>query len=77
MIKQLLAGAQAVQVCSVLLLEGLGRIGEMISELERWMDRHEFESIDDFRGRMSMELEGKPDYYQRQQYIRVLSGSEP
>ena len=76
-IKQLLAGAQAVQVCSVLLREGLGRIGEMISELERWMDRHEFESIDDFRGRMSMELEGKPDYYQRQQYIRVLSGSEP
>jgi len=76
-IKQLLAGAQAVHVCSVLLQEGLGRIGEMLRDLDAWMRRHDFESIENFRGRMSMELEGKPDFYQRQQYIRVLSGSAP
>ena len=73
-IKQLLAGAQAVHVCSVLLREGLEKIGEMLGELERWMDRHHFENIESFRGRMSLELGGKPDFYQRQQYIRVLAG---
>jgi dihydroorotate dehydrogenase (fumarate) len=76
LIKQLLAGAQAVQVCSILLLKGLGRIREMLADLEKWMDRHAFSTIDSFRGRMSLELGGKPDFYQRQQYIKVLSGVE-
>ena len=76
-IKQLLAGAQAVHVCSVFLQEGLGKIDTMLQDLENWMDRHGFETLDAFRGRMSMELEGKPDFYQRQQYIKVLSGMEP
>ena len=75
-IKQLLAGAQAVQVCSVLLQKGLSIIGQMLSDLTSWMDRHGFEKVEDFRGRMSMELGGKPDFYQRQQYIRVLAGEE-
>jgi dihydroorotate dehydrogenase (fumarate) len=76
MIKQLLAGAQAVHVCSVLLQKGLGRIGEMLEDTEMWMDRHGFDTIDDFRGQMSMELDGKPDFYLRQQYIKVLAGAE-
>jgi len=76
-IKQLLAGAQAVHVCSVLLQKGLGRIGEMLEDLEKWMNRHGFESIDTFRGQMSMELDGKTDFYQRQQYIKILAEVEP
>jgi dihydroorotate dehydrogenase (fumarate) len=76
MIKQLLAGAQAVHLCSVLLQKGLGRIREMLEEIEIWMGRHGFETIDDFRGQMSMELDGKPDFYLRQQYIKVLAGAE-
>ena len=75
-IKQLLAGAQAVQVCSVLLQEGLGIIGEMLTDMEKWMGRHQFKTIDEFRGKMSMELGGKPDYYHRQQYIKVLTAVE-
>lgn len=75
-IKQLLAGAQTVHICSVLLQNGLGRIGEMLEDIKKWMDRHGFETIDAFRGRMSMELGGKLDYYQRQQYIKVLAGME-
>jgi dihydroorotate dehydrogenase (fumarate) len=76
MIKQLLAGAQAVHLCSVLLKKGLGRIREMLEEIEMWMGRHGFETIDEFRGQMSMELDGKPDFYMRQQYIKVLAGAE-
>jgi dihydroorotate dehydrogenase (fumarate) len=73
-IKQLLAGARAVQVCSVLLQKGLDTIGHMTADLEKWMVSHGFETVEDFRGRMSLELGGKPDSYQRQQYIKVLTG---
>jgi dihydroorotate dehydrogenase (fumarate) len=76
-IKQLLAGAQAVQVCSVLLQNGLTVLGEMLEYLDNWMVRKGFKSIEEFRGRMSLELGGKPDFYQRQQYIKVLAGVEP
>jgi dihydroorotate dehydrogenase (fumarate) len=75
-IKQLLAGAQTVHVCSVLLQEGLGRITEMLEDIEVWMGRHGFETVDDFRGQMSMELDSKPDFYLRQQYIKVIAGVE-
>ncbi len=71
--KQILAGSRAVQVCSIFLREGLGRLAGMLSFLEEWMQRHHFRSLDDFRGRMSMEPDSRPDFYQRQQYIRVLT----
>ncbi len=76
MIKQLLAGAQAVQVCSVLLQKGIRTLIGMLEDLDNWMVRHGFKNIQEFRGRMSLELGGKPDFYQRQQYIKVLSGLE-
>ncbi len=52
MIKQLLAGAKAVQVCSTLYENGISYISEMIHELKAWMDRKGFESPDDFIGLM-------------------------
>lgn len=75
-VKHLLAGARAVQVCSVLYQKGLDRIKGMVEELGGWMDRKGYKNIDDFRGKMSMELKGKPDYYQRLQYIKVYSGED-
>ena len=75
-VKHLLAGARAVQICSALYQKGLETIGDVLGELEGWMVRHGYETIEDFRGKMSMELEGKPEYYQRLQYIKVYSGVE-
>lgn len=75
-IKQLLAGAKACHVCSVLYQKGLERIGQMLTEVEEWMDENSYGTIGDFQGKMSMELEGKPEYYQRLQYIKVYSGAE-
>ena len=49
-IKQLLAGANAVQICSTLYENGISYINELISEICAWMQRKGFESIDDFRG---------------------------
>jgi dihydroorotate dehydrogenase (fumarate) len=76
MVKQLLAGAKAVQVCSNLYQKGMGRVRELLGGLEEWMGRHGFARIADFNGKMSMEASEKPEYYERLQYIKVYVGLE-
>ncbi|MEX0680941.1 MAG: dihydroorotate dehydrogenase-like protein [Balneolales bacterium] len=48
--KQLLAGATVTQICSILYLRGLDYISSILNDLEIWMEKKGFESIDDFRG---------------------------
>jgi dihydroorotate dehydrogenase (fumarate) len=75
-IKQLLAGAQVVQICSNLYQKGMGRIKEILEELSSWMDAHGYQKIEEFRGKMAMEVSEKPEYYERLQYIKVFVGLE-
>lgn len=75
-IKQLLAGAQVIQICSNLYQKGMGRIKEILEKLSGWMDAHGYPRIEDFRGKMSMEVSEKPEYYERLQYIKVFVGLE-
>jgi dihydroorotate dehydrogenase (fumarate) len=71
-IKMLLAGAQAVQVCSVIMKEGYGAIGTMKETLNTWMDNHNFASISDFRGKLAQESMADPTKWERTQYINSL-----
>jgi dihydroorotate dehydrogenase (fumarate) len=75
-IKQLLAGARAVQLCSTLFLKGIERIKIMLEELAAWMDRHGYRNIEEFRGKMCQEASGNPALYERLQYIKVFVGLE-
>jgi len=75
-IKQLLAGAQVVQICSHLYQKGMGRIKEILEKLSSWMDAHGYQKIEEFRGKMAMEVSEKPEYYERLQYIKVFVGLE-
>jgi dihydroorotate dehydrogenase (fumarate) len=74
--KQLLAGAQAVQVCSVLFEKGPGQLQVMLDELGGWMDTRGYRGIPELRGKMCMELSEQPKYYERLQYIKVFVGLE-
>jgi dihydroorotate dehydrogenase (fumarate) len=67
-IKLLLAGAETVQVCSVLYRKGLTYLREMIEGLEKWMESKGFESVDDFRGRVRTSLQQRRDFYRQLQY---------
>ena len=49
-IKQILAGAQTVQVCSTLYRNGTEYVKQMNADIEAWMDRHNFDNVKDFRG---------------------------
>jgi len=74
-IKQLLAGAQAVQVVSTLYRNGMDRITPMLDELEGWMTRHGFETIEQFRGQMSQDKSTDPSLYERVQFMKYFGGS--
>ena len=74
MIKQLLVGARAVEICSTLFVNGMGQIHLMLDDLRKWMEEKGYESVDDFRGNMSQKNSKLPEYFERQQYIRALVG---
>lgn len=75
-VKQLLAGARAVQVCSVLYQKEVGHLRRMVQEMTGWMDRRGFASIDEFRGRMSQGRSGNPVAYERVQFMKHSVGLE-
>ncbi len=73
-VKQLLVGSRAVEICSTLYINGLGQIKIMLDYLKQWMVLHGYEFVDDFRGKMSQKYSEEPEYFERQQYIRALVG---
>lgn len=76
LIKQLLAGANAVQVVSAVYNRGPGCIQEMLSELEMWMEGKKYSSIGDFRGKLSYQDEEGNGALQRIQYMKYFAGIE-
>jgi dihydroorotate dehydrogenase (fumarate) len=70
LVKQLLAGAKAVQVVSSLYRNGCGQVAVMKRELSEWMDRHGYKTIADFRGKMSQAESGNPAAYERVQFMK-------
>ncbi len=76
-IKQLLAGAAAVQVVSSLYKSGPQQIVKMIAGIKEWMQGHGFNSLSDFRGRMSQEAASNPAAYERVQFMRYFGGEQP
>lgn len=75
-IKQLLAGAHAVQIASVLYKKGFREIGSMLEQVENWMERKNFTTIDQFRGKMSIDKAKNPAAFERVQFMKHFSGIE-
>ena len=66
-IKQLLAGASTVQLCSSLYKHGLDQISAILETLTDWMQRHNYNSIADFKGKL---CKGNNSSMERMQYLR-------
>ena len=71
-IKALLAGADAVQLVSAILRHGPGHFKMMRQGLERWMEWHHFNGLDEVRGRLSTSGLEDPEAVERANYIRTL-----
>ncbi len=76
-IKALLAGADVVHLCSVLLAHGVGKLGEIRAELEQWLVEHEYESISQLKGSVSQQHAIDPSAYERANYVQVLDSYTP
>ena len=73
-IKQLLAGASAVQVVSTLYKNGKSYVTIMLDEIVNWMSIKGFNKISDFHGKMSREDFENPAEYERVQFMKFYSG---
>jgi dihydroorotate dehydrogenase (fumarate) len=71
-LKAVMAGSDVAHVCSALLKHGLGRIGELVTGVQLWMEEHEYESIRQMRGSLSQKAVAEPAAYERANYIRIL-----
>lgn len=74
LIKQLLAGAKAGQVASVLYRKGYDAIGSMLRDLDAYMERHNFSSLDEVIGKLSIDKADNPAAYERVQFMKYFSG---
>jgi len=75
-VKMLLAGADAVQVVSCIYKRGIHHITTMLEEIESWMTKNNFSSLESFRGRLSKENLADPFAYKRAQYVDILMKAE-
>ncbi|MCD4817499.1 MAG: dihydroorotate dehydrogenase-like protein [Candidatus Cloacimonetes bacterium] len=69
-IKQLLAGAQAVQMVSSLYLNKSEHLKKVLSDLENWMATKNYKSISDFRGKLSQSQIKDPSLFERVQFMK-------
>ena len=72
-IKGLLAGATAMQLCSVLYEKGLEVVPEMITCLEEWMTQNNYSNLQEFRGKLSYKNIPDPALYERAQFMKYFS----
>ena len=71
-VKAMMTGAHSVQVVSALLKRGPGYLRTMIDEVRAWMEEHEYESVAQLTGSMSLERCPEPSAYERGNYMSLL-----
>ncbi|MFC1589586.1 dihydroorotate dehydrogenase-like protein [Pseudomonadota bacterium] len=76
-IKALLAGADAVYLCSVLLDKGTGHYLELLQQLQNWLDEHEYESVQQMQGSVSQSCALDPAAYEHSNYVDVIKNYRP
>ena len=70
-IKAILAGADVVQMVSAVLRHGPAYVDVMRAGLDRWMESHKVDSLDEVRGKASLR-QTNPTAAGRAQYLHTL-----
>jgi len=76
-IKAIMAGADAVQLVSVLLRHGPDRLASLRRELVHWLEEREYESVAQMRGSMNLLRCPDPSAFERGNYIKLLQTWRP
>jgi dihydroorotate dehydrogenase (fumarate) len=71
-IKAVMCGAHAVQMVSAILKNGPGQIAIMRREVSRWLEEHEYESLQQMQGSMGLQKCPDPKAFERANYMHIL-----
>jgi len=71
-IKLLMAGASVTMMTSALLKNGISWVKKMVTDMEEWMEEHEYESVKQMQGSMSHKSIKNPSDFERANYIKAL-----
>jgi len=71
-LKCMMAGGKAAMLTSALLKHGIEYLEPLRDEILRWMEEHEYESIRQMQGSMSLRFAANPEAFERANYMRVL-----
>jgi dihydroorotate dehydrogenase (fumarate) len=72
-IKQILAGASSVQICSTLYKNGLSYIGKLLEDIEEWMKQKGYSDLASFRGLVAKNEENTAAF-ERVQFMKKTTG---
>jgi dihydroorotate dehydrogenase (fumarate) len=75
-VKAVMAGADGVQMVSALLQRGPDYLRQVRDDLARWLEVHEYESLAQMRGSMSLLRCDNPKMYERANYMKILQSWE-
>ena len=76
-VKGVTAGATVTMLASELLQHGIERLKVLRSGLAIWLEEHNFESVAQLRGSLSMAGQTRTIAFERANYLRVLSSYSP
>ncbi|MEI6033475.1 MAG: dihydroorotate dehydrogenase-like protein [Verrucomicrobiae bacterium] len=71
-IKGVMAGADVLQVVSLVLRHGPQALEALIKDFSRWMEEHDYSDISEMRGCLSHKNSPDPAAFERANYLRVL-----
>ncbi|MGJ0485070.1 MAG: dihydroorotate dehydrogenase-like protein [Methylomicrobium sp.] len=73
-LKLILAGADATQLCSILLEHGPSYLGTIDKGIREWLARHELASLHELKGQLSKQRCMNPGIFERSNYLNLLDG---
>lgn len=71
-LRAMMSGANSVALASILLDKGEKYLQNILFKMEQWMIEHEYESIQQMRGSISLEHTDNPAAYERNSYMYAL-----
>lgn len=71
-LKSMLAGGRVAMLTSLLLKQGIEALSDLLEGVRDWLEQHEYESIRQMQGSMSLAAVPHPEVFERVQYMRTL-----
>lgn len=72
-VKYILAGANTVQVCTAIIMNGYEIISDLLEGLKKYMDKKGYNSVDDFRGKVCSKILGTYNIDRRRKAIAHIN----